>query len=204
MEIRTAVFADSVHHLDRLPAGGLPEVAFAGRSNVGKSSLLNRLLGRRNLVKVSSRPGKTQALNFFLVNSTFYVVDLPGYGFARVSRAMQRQWQRLVGGYLDTRPQLAGVVLLADIRHPAKKNDLEMLAWLRGIGRRVLLVYTKADKLGRGQAQRHAAALDAAFGVRPDARILFSGRTGQGRENLLAALDRLLAEWFNGPDHPGG
>ncbi len=204
MEIRTAVFHDSVHHPGRLPAGGLPEVAFAGRSNVGKSSLLNRLLGRRGLVKVSSRPGKTQALNFFLVNSTFYVVDLPGYGFARVSHAVQRHWQRLAGGYLETRRQLACVVLLADIRHPAKKNDLEMSAWLRGIGRRLLLVYTKTDKLGRGQVQRHAAALDAAFGVRPEERLLFSARTGQGREKLLAALDRLLAEWFNGRDQSGG
>ena len=193
MEIRSAAFLDSVHRLDRLPADGRPEVAFAGRSNVGKSSLLNRLLGRRNLVKVSSRPGKTQALNFFLVNDAFYVVDLPGYGFARVSLAVQRQWRRLIGGYLEGRRELACVVLLVDIRHPVKQNDLEVFTWLRRLGRRVLLVYTKTDKLGRGQVQRHAAALDAGFGVTRDERILFSARTGAGRENLLAALDRLVA-----------
>jgi len=193
MEIRTAVFTDSVHRLDRLPDDGRPEVAFAGRSNVGKSSLLNRLLGRRNLVKVSSRPGKTQALNFFLVNDSFYVVDLPGYGFARVSRSMQRKWQDLVGGYLERRQPLVAVVLLVDIRHPVKKNDLDVFTWLRQQGRPVVLVYTKIDKLGRGQLQRQAAALDAGFGVGNTERVLFSARTGAGRENLLARLDQLLA-----------
>ncbi len=193
MEIRTVTFVRSAYQPEQMPDDGLPEVAFAGRSNVGKSSLINRILNRRALVKVSSRPGKTQALNYFLVNESFYLVDLPGYGFAKVSRQIRRQWQDLIDGYLERRAPLRAVVLIIDIRHPAKKGDLEFFGWLRSRGIPVVPVYTKIDKISRGQWQRHAAVLDAAFHLSAADRILFSSKTGEGRENLLNKLDHLMA-----------
>lgn len=192
MEIRDARFIDSVHRQCQLPRADYPEIAFAGRSNVGKSSLINRLLNRRSLVKVSSRPGKTQGLTYFLVNNAFYLVDLPGYGYARVPKAMRDQWRGLIGDYLETRESLLATVLIIDVRHEVKANDLELLQWLRDHGRLVVPVYTKIDKLSRGQYLRNAAILDAAFGVTSQERFLFSAKTGEGRENLLIKLDQLL------------
>ncbi|MEW6427622.1 MAG: ribosome biogenesis GTP-binding protein YihA/YsxC [Thermodesulfobacteriota bacterium] len=192
MEIRDVCFVDSVHRQGQLPSPDYPEIAFAGRSNVGKSSLINRLINRRSLVKVSSRPGKTQGLNFFLVNEAFYLVDLPGYGYAKVPKTMQDQWRGLIGGYLETRGPLLATVLIIDVRHEVKANDLELLQWLRSRGRLVIPVYTKIDKLSRGQYLRNAAVLDAAFGVTAQERYLFSAKTGEGRENLLRKLDQLL------------
>ena len=185
-------FLTSVFDLRQLPEPELPEIAFAGRSNVGKSSLLNRLIKRRNLVKTSARPGKTQSLNFFLLDNSIYLVDLPGYGYARVSKKMQAAWQELITAYLETRENLKCVVVIVDLRHELKVADLQLVDWLRSNGVPFLLVYTKADKLSANERSKNAAALDAGFGVQKSARLMFSAKTGMGRDNLLQALDSFL------------
>ncbi|MDJ0624579.1 MAG: ribosome biogenesis GTP-binding protein YihA/YsxC [Desulfocapsaceae bacterium] len=185
-------FVISVHHLNQLPLPELPEIAFAGRSNVGKSSLLNRLLGRKNLVKVSGRPGKTQGLNFFRVDEAVYFVDLPGYGFAQVSRKLQENWQRLISNYIEQRQSLQCVVVIVDIRHPPKKQDRQLFDWLRDRGKHVLPVYTKADKISGNQRHKNIALLDAGFGIHPDDRIIFSAKTGYGIEELKKSLFQFL------------
>lgn len=185
-------FLTSVFDLKQLPPPEMPEIAFAGRSNVGKSSLLNRLIKRKNLVKTSARPGKTQSLNFFMLDHCIYLVDLPGYGYARVSKKMQAAWQNLISEYLETRFNLKCVVVIVDLRHEIKIADLQLADWLRNHNKPYLLVYTKADKLSANQRSKNAALLDAGFGVAKSERLLFSAKTGMGREELLMALDSFL------------
>jgi len=185
-------FLISAFDLKQLPAPEIPEIAFAGRSNVGKSSLLNRLIKRRNLVKISAKPGKTQSLNFFLLDNCIYLVDLPGYGYARVSKKTQAAWQDLITAYLETRKNLKCVVVIVDLRHELKIVDLQLVDWLRSVGVPFLLVYTKADKLSANQRSKNAAVLDAGFGVTKSDRLMFSAKTGMGRDNLLQALDSFL------------
>jgi GTP-binding protein len=185
-------FMTSVFDLQHLPEPEFPEIAFAGRSNVGKSSLLNRLVKRRNLVKTSSKPGKTQSLNYFLLDNSVYLVDLPGYGYARVSKKMQAAWQDLITAYLQTRKNLKCVVVIVDLRHELKIVDLQLVDWLRNNRIPFLLVYTKADKLSSNERTKNAAVLDAGFGIVKSSRQLFSAKTGFGRDNLLQALDSFL------------
>lgn len=183
-DFRKVHFLLSAHAIRQLPAPDYPEVAFAGRSNVGKSSLINRLLDRTSLVKTSSKPGKTQSLNYFLVDERLYLVDLPGYGFARVSQETRRGWKELISDYLAARNTLACMVVIIDLRHELKALDRELIDWLRFLGKPFLPVYTKVDKLSRNAQQKQAAALDAALTLRPEDRLLFSARTGQGCEDL--------------------
>ncbi len=186
-------FVKSVYKTANLPDLDLPEIAFAGRSNVGKSSLINKMVNRRNLVKVSARPGKTQALNYFLADNQLYLVDLPGYGYAKVPRKLKNDWQGLISSYLVSRVSLRCVVVIVDIRHELKDLDLDLVSWLRSQGIPHLVVYTKIDKLKRGQQLLQATLLDAGLGVRPEERVLFSAKTGEGRENLISLLDQFLA-----------
>jgi GTP-binding protein len=186
-------FVISAFALSQLPPPDHPEIAFAGRSNVGKSSLMNRLVNRRNMVKVSSRPGKTQSLNYFEVDKTLFLVDLPGYGYAKVPRSMQLGWQTLITGYLESRATLRCVVVIIDLRHPLKNADQQLIGWLRETGIPFLPVYTKKDKLSRNQQHQHAAALDAGLNLRTADRVLFSAKTGEGRDELIARLARFLA-----------
>ncbi|MFO7605301.1 MAG: ribosome biogenesis GTP-binding protein YihA/YsxC [Desulfurivibrionaceae bacterium] len=185
-------FITSVFNTSQLPAPDYPEIAFAGRSNVGKSSLINKLINRRGLVKVSAQPGKTQSLNFFLVEESMYLVDLPGYGFAKVPRKVKNDWQGLITSYLEKRENLRCVVVIVDMRHNAKDQDLELVAWLRMMALPLLLVYTKADKLSGNQRGKLAAALDREFGANRAERVIFSAKTGEGMDELLAGLDRYL------------
>lgn len=185
-------FLTSVFDLKQLPDPDRPEIAFAGRSNVGKSSLMNCLVRRKNLVKTSSRPGKTRSLNFFLLDNNIYLVDLPGYGYARVSQKMQAAWQNLIRSYLETRENLRCVAVIIDLRHEVKFGDMQLVNWLQNYHKPFLLVYTKADKLSANQRSRNAAALDAGFGVIETQRLIFSAKTGLGRDNLLRALDSFL------------
>ena len=170
----------------------MPEIAFAGRSNVGKSSLMNALIKRRNLVKTSAKPGKTQSLNFFLLGGCMYLVDLPGYGYAKVSKKMKAAWQSLITAYLDSRKNLKCVVVIVDLRHGLKIIDLQLVDWLRTKRVPFLLVYTKADKLSANERAKNGAILDAGFGVTSSERVLFSAKTGMGRDSLIQELDRYL------------
>ena len=193
LPLEQARFLLSAHTLAQLPPAGVPEIAFAGRSNVGKSSLINRLLGRKGLVQASSKPGKTHCLNFFALADSAYFVDLPGYGYAQVSLAERRHWGEVVAAYVEKRSTLVAVVVICDLRHELKRHDFELVAWLRHIGRPYIVVYTKADKLGRSQQERHAAILDAGLNIGREERILFSAQTGQGRDALLAQVQARLA-----------
>jgi len=188
MNFANARFHQSVYHVRNLPEPVYPEIAFAGRSNVGKSSLINRLVNRRNLVKTSSKPGKTQCLNFFVIDEQVYLVDLPGYGFAKVSMDVRSSWQKLITGYLENRANLACVVVIIDIRHELKEQDRNLIDWLRHQGIKFIVVYTKTDKLSGNKQASHAAILDAALTLQPDDRILFSAKTGQGCEKLKSTL----------------
>ncbi|MEE4314489.1 MAG: ribosome biogenesis GTP-binding protein YihA/YsxC [Desulfofustis sp.] len=191
MEFFETEFVVSAHRLDQLPQDNLPEIAFAGRSNVGKSSLLNTLLNRKQLVKVSSRPGKTTGLNYFLVEKAAYFVDLPGYGYAKVGKDLRSQWGKLITSYLQTRSQIACVVVIMDLRHGVKQLDSELLGWLRQHGVPFLTVYTKADKLSGNERSKNSSLLDAGHGLRPDERIIFSATSRLGREPLIERLQNI-------------
>ncbi len=188
MNFTKVSFYDSVYSLKQLPEPLYPEIAFAGRSNVGKSSLINKLVNRKNLVKTSSKPGKTQSLNYFEVENSLYLVDLPGYGFARVSRSVQASWEKLISSYLETRTPLVCVVVIIDLRHALKAHDRELIDWLAFKDITSLPVYTKADKLSKNKQAKHAAALDAALNISSADRVIFSSKSGIGREELRNRL----------------
>jgi GTP-binding protein len=191
MDFFDTTFIVSAHRLDQLPDDNLPEIVFAGRSNVGKSSLLNTLLNRKQLVKVSSRPGKTTGLNYFLVEEAVYFVDLPGYGYAKVGKDLRSQWGKLITSYLHTRSQIACVVVIVDLRHGVKELDSELLRWLRQQSVPFLAVYTKADKLSGNERAKNAALLDAGHGLRKDERIVFSATSRLGRDKLIEKLQAI-------------
>ena len=192
MDFSKVEFLLSVHSLKQLPEAELPEIAFAGRSNVGKSSLINKLIARKALVKVSSRPGKTQGLNYFSVGDQFYFVDLPGYGFAKVPKVMQNAWQSLISTYLEGRSTLKCVVVIIDIRHEPKKQDTQLIDWLRLQDIPCLPVYTKIDKVSGSIRGKNAGLLDKGHGISQEDRVLFSAKSGQGRDDLIAALNTFL------------
>lgn len=194
MKITSAEYIISAADPSQFPPDGLPELALVGRSNVGKSSLINRLTGRRSLAKTSGTPGKTRLLNFYRINQTWYLVDLPGYGYARVSGQMRRQWRPLVEGYLSNRPQLRGVIQLIDIRHPPTADDRQMYAWLTHYRLPVILVATKADKIARGRWGQHLKIIEKELGLLPSAGLIpFSAKTGQGTEELAQEIVKILS-----------
>jgi len=177
-----------------LPPPEAPELAFAGRSNVGKSSAINALTQRRRLAFFSKTPGRTQTINFFDLSGRGRLVDLPGYGYARVPQAVRAQWDQLVGGYLESRDALAGVVLLMDARRPFTPHDEHLLEWLRPAGRRLLVLLAKCDKIPRGKREGALSAARARLGSRdPGAQaLLFSSHSGEGVEQARALLDDWL------------
>jgi GTP-binding protein len=184
MNFKKVDFLLSAFTIKQLPDPVYPDIAFAGRSNVGKSSLINRLVDRTSLVKTSSKPGKTQSLNYFLVDEALYFVDLPGYGFAQVSQETRLSWRGLITEYVETRATLACVIVIIDLRHELKALDRELIDWLRYQKKPFLPVYTKADKLTRNNQFKNAAALDAGLTITADERIIFSAKTGLGCDTL--------------------
>lgn len=191
MKINHAEFVTSAVRKSDYPAGELPEVALAGRSNVGKSSLLNKLVVRKSLARASKTPGRTRLINFFLINDLFRLVDLPGYGYAKVSAGERESWRKMVEGYLLTRKNLKGVVLLVDSRHPPTTKDMQMYGWLKHRGIPAAVVATKADKLSRSRLlQSLKVVRDALPLAEGDPLVPFSAETGQGREELLEVISR--------------
>lgn len=174
----------------QFPSGDLPEIAFAGRSNVGKSSLLNMLVGRRSLARISATPGKTRQINFFLLNNRIHLVDLPGYGFARVSKSDRAGWARLIERYLINRPTLRLVVSLVDIRHKPTALDMDMFAWLDAAGTPFVVVLTKYDKVSTRAAAERAEEVEALVAGYPTCRgvIPTSAHTRFNRERLWKEL----------------
>ena len=180
---QTARFEGSFGTVAQLPAPTTPEVAVAGRSNVGKSSLLNKLFGRKGLVKVSATPGKTANINFFEVDGIRFV-DLPGYGFARVSQAEKRRWADLIAGYFAQERSFNLVVALVDIRHDAQRLDLQMVSFLQESELPFVVALTKADKLGRSKQAQQASAIARQLGVAREQVVVTSSETGQGIDEL--------------------
>jgi GTP-binding protein len=194
LNIRAAEFVKSAVRPQHYPPAELPEVAFAGRSNVGKSSLINCLVQRKKLVRVSQTPGLTQTLNFFLINGSFHLVDLPGYGYAKVPVSVQSQWGTMVESYLTTRRTLRGMVHIMDVRHPPTPDDLQLWHWIRDRGIPVVPVLTKADKISTNKRASHRAQAAASLSIDPAEIVMFSSTTRMGREELLARLQEWLAE----------
>jgi len=176
------------------PEPSLPEIAFAGRSNVGKSSLLNRLIHRKKFARVSNTPGRTREINFFKVNNAFILVDLPGYGYARISKEQRAEWKPLIEGYLRKSPQLRGIVQLLDIRHDPTNDDQQMLDFLGELGVPTVVVLTKTDKLTPAQCTKQVADISAMLGLDSDQVIPFSATTGNGRDELAEAIEALLEQ----------
>lgn len=174
------------------PDTKLPQVAFAGRSNVGKSSLLNRLVRRKAIARVSRTPGRTREINFFEVNGEFVLADLPGYGYARVSKADRAAWRPLIEGYLSSTPTLRGLVLLLDVRRDPTSDDEQMLAFLADRGLPVLIAVTKIDKLTARAGEARIQMIADSLGLDPDQIVPFSAVTGAGRDELAAAVVDLL------------
>ena len=176
----------------KLPDTERPEVAFAGKSNVGKSSLINGLLNRKALARTSSQPGKTQTINFYNVNDSMYLVDLPGYGYAKVPETEKAKWGKMIEGYLHTSKTLKAVFLLIDIRHDPSANDKMMYDWIVNNGFNPIIIATKLDKLKRSQVQKNIKAIKDGLKLRPGSVIIpFSAETKQGREEIWALMDEL-------------
>ncbi len=175
------------------PDPDLPEIAFAGRSNVGKSSLLNRLMRRKSFARVSNTPGRTREIHFFNVNKLFCLADLPGYGYAKISKARKAEWRPLIEGYLRDSPVLRGVVQLLDVRHDPTEDDLTMLDFLADLGVPTIFAVTKIDKLRKLEVQPRLETLSKFLGLDIDQIVPFSATTGVGRDELASALLDLLA-----------
>ena len=179
----------------RLPENTLPELAFAGKSNVGKSSLINALMNRKSLARTSAQPGKTQTINFYNVNDAMYLVDLPGYGYAKVSQETKEKWGKLIERYLNGSKQLKAVFLLIDIRHEPSANDRNMYEWIVYNGYDPIIIATKLDKINRSQVQKHLKMVRTGLNVKPGTKILpFSAATKQGREEIWELMEELLTD----------
>ena len=202
MLIKRVEFAGAIGNTKQKPPGELPHIAFSGRSNVGKSSLINTVLNRTrsNIARVSATPGKTREINFFTVNALssddqaleFFLVDLPGYGYAKVPQGVKQQWQDVMEWYLRNTPQLKGVVQLIDVRHDPTDADRTMLRYLIETEMPALIVLTKVDKLTRSARGAQVRSVVSELGVDPDQIIEFSAVTGEGKEELLDTLEALL------------
>ena len=194
MEIKTAEFITSLADYGPFPGKGLPQIAVAGKSNVGKSTLINTLCRRNKLARTSSTPGKTRLINIFLLNSAFHLVDLPGYGFAKVDKKEKQRWADMMQRYFTEAPELRHVLCLVDIRHEPTEDDITMNRFLREMDIPFTVIATKADKISRGARQKYLAPICRALSVQPWEILCFSGVDGAGRPELLARLQQVLEE----------
>ena len=194
MEITEASFVTSMAEYQESALDALPQLAVAGKSNVGKSSLINALCRRSKLCKTSATPGKTRLINTFLINEAFHLVDLPGYGFAKVDKAEKLRWGRMMEAYFQDTTRLKHVLHLVDIRHDPTQDDISMNAFLRQTGRPYTVVATKADKISRGARMKYIAAICRGLSVQPWQVVAFSSEDGTGREELLTRIEQALSE----------
>jgi len=192
MKILSAEFVTSAANPSQYPPEGLPEIAFAGRSNVGKSSLINVLVNRKHLVKTSSTPGRTQLVNFFDINDYFTFVDLPGYGYARVPASVKKKWGPMIETYLSGRSTLKGVVVILDIRRTPREEEHNLIAWLAHYSIARILVLTKADKLSKTKQDKQRAAVARFLALDSSELILFSAKSRKGREDVWQAIEQFL------------
>lgn len=193
MKVDRAEFIISAVNQDQYPTDGLPEIALAGRSNVGKSSLLNKLMNRKNLARTSQTPGKTQTLNFYRINDDLYFVDVPGYGYAKVSKKERENWGRMIESYFSTREQLRSAVLLVDLRHKPSEDDCLMYNWFKHFDIPVIIIATKADKISKGKHDKHRNVIRKTLDTHPEDKIiLFSSVTGLGKDKVWREFDALL------------
>jgi GTP-binding protein len=198
---REASFITSAFRPDQFPPPDRPEIAFAGRSNVGKSSLINTLVERRNLARISSQPGRTRSVNFFSVENSFYLADLPGYGYAAVSQKLRQGWKHLVEAYLPGRPNLKAVVVIIDIRRGPGDADRELLNWLKAYEIRTIIVLTKADKVSGGRAKQRLELIAQNLAEKGlDQPLAFSAKTGRGKHELWKRLYEVIE--MKPPIHP--
>lgn len=178
---------------EQYPDTGFPEVALAGRSNVGKSSFINKMINRKNLARTSSKPGKTQTLNFYIINEMMYFVDVPGYGFAKVSKGEREAWGRMIETYITKRDTLKAVIQLIDIRHEPTKDDVSMYEWLKHFDMPVIIIATKADKIPKGKWQKHEKVIKEKLNKDPnDPIVVFSSETGYGKDKAWSVLESYL------------
>lgn len=189
MKVTEAEIVISAVKKEQYPQDALPEIALAGRSNVGKSSLINKIINRKALARTSSKPGKTQTLNFYKINNSFNFVDFPGYGFAKVSKQQRESWGKMIEEYLVSRKELKVVLLITDLRHPPTSDDQAMYNWLKHYNIPVIIIGTKADKIPKGKWDKHKKILKETLDVDANDRIvIFSAETGLGREQLWNEL----------------
>ncbi len=192
MRIKKAKFVTSIVKNGDFPGRGLDEIAVAGKSNVGKSSLINRLCNNQKLARTSAEPGKTRVINIFLINEAFHLVDLPGYGYAKVSKGMQEDWGRMMNDYLCGSEYLKHIFHLVDIRHEPGDNDRQMADWIKASGLPYTVIATKADKLSRAQRQRSIQLICRTLAVQPWEVIPFSSVSGEGKDALLSRIAEAL------------
>ncbi|PLS16890.1 YihA family ribosome biogenesis GTP-binding protein [Bacillus sp. M6-12] len=195
MKVTSADIVISAVKPAQYPDVNLPEFALAGRSNVGKSSFINKMINRKNLARKSSKPGKTQTLNFYIINDMFHFVDVPGYGYAKVSKSEREAWGRMIETYFTSREQLTAALLIVDLRHPPSRDDVMMYDFLKHHDLPVIVIATKADKIPKGKWQKHMKVIRETLEMEKNHElILFSGETGQGKDEAWSALKRHMHE----------
>lgn len=193
MIIKSTEFIKSAVRASQYPLADLPEIAFAGRSNVGKSALINTLINRKNLVKTSSTPGRTRLINFFAINKTLIFVDLPGYGYAKVPVHVKKQWAPMIETYLSTRPTLKGVCLILDIRRDPGQDEINLISWLHHFNIPEILILTKADKLSKTKQIHRQQKVAEALAIEKDQLILFSAKSRLGKPFVWDAIEKLIS-----------
>jgi GTP-binding protein len=193
MKINDPKFVLSAYDYEDYPVHNKPEFAFAGRSNVGKSSLINMLINRKKLARTSSTPGRTQSINFYQINKRFYFVDLPGYGFAKVPKKVKEEWGELINDYLYNRPNLTGIIMIIDSRHKPTQDDKDMLEWIRATGLARMIVATKVDKLNNNKLKKQEKVIKDELKLTADDNFSFvSAKKGKGKKNVFAFIGKMM------------
>lgn len=193
MKVTSADIVISAVKPEQYPSESIPEFALAGRSNVGKSSFINKMINRKALARTSSKPGKTQTLNFYIINDILHFVDVPGYGYAKVSKSERAAWGKMIETYFTSREQLKAAILIVDLRHPPTKDDVAMYEFLKYYDLPCIVIATKADKIPKGKWQKHLKVTRETLGMdKEDDLLLFSSETGEGKDKVWAVLKKFM------------